>query len=488
MTPSNMPSLSHSLSLTRLLAHERLFFSSLLVITGIRLAAILASPLELGVDEAQYWLWGQSLDFGYYSKPPLIGWFLFLTDSLLGSSAAATRFFAPLLHLVIALLLYHIGRAHHGDKAGKLAALFWLSLPIVSLGSFVISTDTILLVPWVLALAFFLKAQTTDKFRDYVIAGLIIGVGLLAKYAASYFILGASLSLFCFTAKDIRHKLVSLLCLIGGALVSFSPNLIWNVVNGGVTFNHIGENADLAEPSYSFVNAFEFLLSQIAVIGPVMAIILIASGLRVKHHKLMSHLLCFIVPVVIFMTIQAYLKTANANWAATAWPAACLLVAIGLADFIPRIWGRMALSVNYCAALITAFGLGMGDFYQLTPSSDPLRRMRGWQALADDVSQKATEVGAQIIIADRRAEAALLSWHLADSGLVVRVIDEDGVIGSHFELTSTLSQTDPKPYLILSETGAKLPSSIENAEGPIGTSEVTISQKRQRQKLFYLLP
>ena len=81
MTPSNMPSLSHSLSLTRLLAHERLFFSSLLVITGIRLAAILASPLELGVDEAQYWLWGQSLDFGYYSKPPLIGWFLFLTDS-----------------------------------------------------------------------------------------------------------------------------------------------------------------------------------------------------------------------------------------------------------------------------------------------------------------------------------------------------------------------------------------------------------------------
>ena len=71
----------------------------------MRMIAIIATPLEFGVDEAQYWLWGQQLDFGYYSKPPLIGWFTGMMDALFGASAIAARLLTPLLHLVIALVL-----------------------------------------------------------------------------------------------------------------------------------------------------------------------------------------------------------------------------------------------------------------------------------------------------------------------------------------------------------------------------------------------
>ena len=119
------------------------------------MGAIILTPLEFGVDEAQYWLWGQSLDFGYYSKPPLIGWYLGLMDFLFGSSTIAARITAPIIHLLIALILYAIALAHHSARAGRWAALLWASLPIVSLGSFVISTDTLLLLPWVIALALF---------------------------------------------------------------------------------------------------------------------------------------------------------------------------------------------------------------------------------------------------------------------------------------------------------------------------------------------
>jgi len=45
----------------------RLFWGSVLCIVAARLAIIILSPLELGVDEAQYGLWGQNLDFGYSS-------------------------------------------------------------------------------------------------------------------------------------------------------------------------------------------------------------------------------------------------------------------------------------------------------------------------------------------------------------------------------------------------------------------------------------
>ena len=40
----------------------------LLGLTLLRIAAVAISPLELGVDEAQYWLWSQSPDFGYFTN------------------------------------------------------------------------------------------------------------------------------------------------------------------------------------------------------------------------------------------------------------------------------------------------------------------------------------------------------------------------------------------------------------------------------------
>lgn len=39
-----------------------------------RLVALFRTPLELYPDEAQYWLWSRTPDFGYYSKPPMVAW------------------------------------------------------------------------------------------------------------------------------------------------------------------------------------------------------------------------------------------------------------------------------------------------------------------------------------------------------------------------------------------------------------------------------
>ena len=38
-----------------------------LAVTILRTIAVVISPLELGVDEAQYWLWSQTPDFGYFT-------------------------------------------------------------------------------------------------------------------------------------------------------------------------------------------------------------------------------------------------------------------------------------------------------------------------------------------------------------------------------------------------------------------------------------
>ena len=70
-----------------------------LVITALRIVALIISPAELGPDEAQYWVWSRTPDFGYFSKPPMIAWVIGLTTSVFGNGEWAVRLGAPLLHL-----------------------------------------------------------------------------------------------------------------------------------------------------------------------------------------------------------------------------------------------------------------------------------------------------------------------------------------------------------------------------------------------------
>ena len=44
----------------------------------VRLIMLLAvvNGADLAGDEAYYWDWGRQPDWGYYSKPPMIGWMM----------------------------------------------------------------------------------------------------------------------------------------------------------------------------------------------------------------------------------------------------------------------------------------------------------------------------------------------------------------------------------------------------------------------------
>jgi len=127
---------------------DRLVLGLIVLVAVLRNLGIVLSPLELGVDEAQYWLWSTAFDFGYYTKPPLTSWIIGVSHQLFGHHVWAVRLPAPWLHLLTALVLWRAAFWHAGTGAGRWAALLWTCLPAVALGSFVISTDTPLLLFW----------------------------------------------------------------------------------------------------------------------------------------------------------------------------------------------------------------------------------------------------------------------------------------------------------------------------------------------------
>ncbi|MEC7496193.1 MAG: glycosyltransferase family 39 protein, partial [Pseudomonadota bacterium] len=171
---------------------DRLLLLGLVTLAALRTAALVFSPLELGVDEAQYWLWSTGFDFGYYTKPPLTSWIIGLSHGLFGHYEWAVRLPAPWLHLATSLVLWRAAGWLAGDAAGRIAGIAWMTLPSIGLGSFVISTDTPLLLCWsagLLALVGVLTGRMRES-RGMLLAGGAFGAAMLAKYAAIYGLAG----------------------------------------------------------------------------------------------------------------------------------------------------------------------------------------------------------------------------------------------------------------------------------------------------------
>ena len=55
------------------------FFLLLAFATALRVVYLFTAPLDLVADEAYYWDWSRQLDWGYFSKPPLIAWIIALS-------------------------------------------------------------------------------------------------------------------------------------------------------------------------------------------------------------------------------------------------------------------------------------------------------------------------------------------------------------------------------------------------------------------------
>lgn len=356
----------------------RLFFAALAVLVAMRVAGIFLTPLNLGPDEAQYWRWGQTFEWGYFSKPPLIAWVIGGTTALFGDSEAAARLAAPLLHAIAASILFILGRNMYGPQAGLLAGLGYALMPGVILSSAVISTDGVLLPIWSAAL-FCLWRMRQDEAGWITALGLgaAVGAGFLAKYAMLYFGIGIALTILF--DQSTRRALLSWkgLAALGVAIAVFAPHLVWNAANDFKTVGHTVDNANLGGPLLNPENAGKFLTDQMGVFGPVSFLVLLGGAFAMQGSDDTSilgrdrWLLCFIVPVLVIIMGQAVLSRAHANWAATAYPAASILIAgwMTRAGPAPRLWFGIAaftfIAVQFIPDMPLLGRLGIGGVFAL---------------------------------------------------------------------------------------------------------------------------
>ncbi|MCF6275747.1 MAG: glycosyltransferase family 39 protein, partial [Robiginitomaculum sp.] len=151
-----------------------------------RMVGLYFSPVNLHGDEAQYWAWSRTFEWGYFSKPPMIAWVIGATTSVFGNAEWAVRLSSVILHPLIAYVLFRTARFMYGNdmggRTGFWAAALYFLMPAVWLSSGIVSTDVPLLLCWVLGLNAWAHLRETPTLKWALLLGWTIGFGMLSKY------------------------------------------------------------------------------------------------------------------------------------------------------------------------------------------------------------------------------------------------------------------------------------------------------------------
>ncbi|WP_417244646.1 ArnT family glycosyltransferase [Celeribacter sp.] len=413
------------------------------VAVALRLVALAFDRTDLFVDEVQYWFWGQNLDFGYYSKPPLIGWLIRAVTDLAGSDAVFwVRMPGAVLHGVTALLLGALAARLVGRTAALWTVALYLSLPFVALGSVMISTDTVMAPFFAAALLFFFRLTDTRALRDALAVGVFAGLAFMAKYAAIYFLVGAALVML--TQPALRPGWRNLAGMLAGFAVMILPNVLWNLSHDLTTVSHTMDNAGWLRhgAKLGFGSMAEFFFSQFGVFGPVTMGALLVAYLRPKGNP-RAALVLFSIPALLTVTVQALLDKAYANWAVATYFAGVILAVMVL----PRIWRWVALGVNLALSATLPLFIVLAPWPEV--GGEPLlKRYLGRHALSESILDLAEEEGLPVVSSDRDIIADLF-YIGRDRDVPLYAMPETGRPSSYYAQNFALTEAVSGDVLVI---------------------------------------
>ncbi|HMW23341.1 MAG TPA: glycosyltransferase family 39 protein [Burkholderiaceae bacterium] len=446
----------------QLLGLAGLFWLARLVLLGW----VCTDPtIGLHVDEAQYWHWSRDLQWGYYSKPPMVALLIALSTALGGDGLIGVKWLVmathPLAAAVTGWLAYAMTRAAFAQARGSealtdatqaeatlawrvalAAALIVVTSPMMSLLGMAATTDGPLMLTWALAAGLGWRLVHSGRRGDAVALGIVLGLGVLSKY--TFLALAPTLAIWVLwpTAPGLatrRERWFTMGLAAGIALAICLPHILWNASHGWPTVRHTlditVQQAEYAPQAAAagWRGFAEFVGGQILMFGPMCLVLLrwgratpvgasgsAAAAWSAGWGRQRAMALSLSLPLLAVGLAQAAASKAQINWTAPA--------VVGIALALSLWWGQRAASAQRAdatggepmrpvlsraalavlalqfvgASLAVVASVGRID----SVKADLWSRMRGWDVAFRPLQPQvqahlAAHPGAQVIALDR---------------------------------------------------------------------------------------
>ena len=387
-----------------------------------RLLVLSNAKVDLYIDEAYYYNWAKHLDFGYYSKPPMLSLLIAFTTWLFGDGVLAIKIGANLVYPITSYIIFLIAKELFDERVAFYSAVSFFTLPSIWLSSLIISTDVVLLLFWALAMLFFIKALKSDRLFDWVMAGVFSGFGLLSKYNFIFFIFSVVLIFLKVPKYRNYYKSRGFYIAIVLAFIIFLPNLWWNYQNGFISFVHTKEISHIDRSLFHPSHFLEFFGAQFGIFGPIFFFyfwVMIFKGAVFKDDRYFI-LFSFSIVLLGFIMSLSMLSRSFANWAAPVYISATIMVVAYLLKHNKRYL------IIFSILLHSLLGMGLYHYkdiakflsIDLTRKSDPYHRVLGWSEIISKVKVIRDRYPNYYILSKSRGDVAELDYYLKEKSYI----------------------------------------------------------------------
>lgn len=399
------------------------FYIFIAVITLFRLIVINFIPLT--PQEAYYWNYAQHPAFSYFDHPPLTAYSILFGTTLFGDNFFGVKFMAVMWGLAINILLYFTARLFITSEDEKkqnrtafgVVILYNLTV-FAHIYSITIVPDSTLLFFWLLGIYAIKKSTDTGKFKWWMLAGVVLGFGLLSKYTA--IILAGSIFLYLlFEGKSRRyflkpHPYFAFIL----ALVIFSPVIYWNAAHDWASFEF--QFVERAENTKSITYKYfvQLIISQLFLLSPLIFVwIMKYTSFHLKRWRESQkvRLLLFTgLPIIIFFTYTSFTSLVKMNWLLPGYLSLIILIGITQKEklFELNILRKIGIGISlfiillgHAVILIPNVPLGDGNTWS------------GWNAAAKKVYEYQKQLGGPnntFVFGNSYKAASLLKFYLPD--------------------------------------------------------------------------
>ena len=185
---------------------------------------------------------------------------------------------------------------------------------------------------------------------------------------------------------------------VGAAIAAFAvvlaPNMAWNAAHGFATLQHTASNADWgASRLFNPAQMGEFVASQFGVFGPIPFGVLIGGAAVLAWRRRLTApdlmLLCFTLPPLVIVSVQAFISRANANWASAGYVAGAVLAAAWLMRWRARGWLIAAIAMQALLAALFLTWISVPATAEAMGVANSFKRGKGWEEMTELVLERA---------------------------------------------------------------------------------------------------
>jgi 4-amino-4-deoxy-L-arabinose transferase-like glycosyltransferase len=358
-------------------------------------------------DELYYLACAEHPATGYVDQPPLSILILAVSRLIIGDSLFALRFLPALASgatlFLVGLIVRDLGG---GTRAQIFACIAWTCSPI-NLGIFGIYQINVFdVLAWALALKAFSGLMRAPSPRQWLLLGLLLGLGLMNKISVLWLCAGIAAGIV-FSERREMLRTPWPYAAAGIALLLFLPYVLWNVAHD---FAHLEFIRNAGGGKYAGLTPWSFLQGQLLIENPVtfpvwfggLLVLAFAPGMRTFRPLAVVYAVAMVILLVNGHSKAEYLSAAypplfagggvlaerlvTTRWRRWLGGAYCALVVITGAALAP--FALPVLPVETYIRYADALGVApsTSESMQLERLPQFYADMFGWERKATDVA------------------------------------------------------------------------------------------------------